>query len=275
MTRWGVVPLAIGTVAALVLAGAALLAPLDLRHSAPFGFRLAFDARRGIAVSGAFVEPNYPNFDRVDLDLRAYAVEEAYDLTVHVRPDRPGAVDARTIPLPIDGATIRHDKPTFSDPFVTVRFPPIADSAGKRYYVWVERGPRNRDQVLALWSVKSYSRGTGGDVLAAFLRPPGGAGRTAAASVFLAGLLVAVVVAFGWLVAALIGGAFPAARSGFLARSAVANREGRWYTLAALARRPRRRVVTFGTCGPRPGPTPPSEPSPPSTDRRQLRQRRD
>lgn len=274
MTRLGVVPLAVGTVAALVLAGVALLAPLDLRHSAPFGFRLAFDARRGIAVSGAFVEPNYPNFDRVDLDLRAYAVDEAYDLTVHVRPDRPGAVDARTIPLPIDGAAIRHDKPIFSDPFVTVRFPPIADSAGQRYYVWVERGPRNRDQVLALWSVKSYSRGTGGDVLAAFLRPPTGTGRAAAASVFLAGLLVAVVVAFGWLVAALIGEAFPVARSGFLARSAVASGEGRWYTLAALARRPRRRVVTFRTRGRWVGPTPPSEP-PPSADRRQLRQRRD
>lgn len=195
-------PLMVGLLASMALAAASLGVPIDVRHSAPFGFRLSFDADRGIAVSGALVEPNYPRFDRVDLDLRAYNVDADYDLTVHIRPDAVDAPDVRTLPLPVAGARIRHDKPTFANPFVTLRFPPIADSAGRRYYVWVERGPRNRDDVVALWSVKSYSRVTGRDVLAAFLRPPDEEPRRTATVLFLSALLLVATILFGILMAA-------------------------------------------------------------------------
>lgn len=272
MTRPTVVPLAVGVLAAAILLGAGLLAPIEARHSAPFGFRLTYDASRGIAVGGATVEPNYPNFDRIDLDLRAYAVAATYDLTVHVRPDRPGAADARTLTLSVPGAEIAHDKPAFADPFVTLRFPPIADSAGQRYYVWVDRGPRNRDDVLALWSIKSYSRTTGAHVLAAFLRPPSGGGRGSLATAGLVGLLLGLVVAFGWLMAALTD---LARRRSVLAprpTGSVAVAERGWYTVDSLARRPRRRVVTFWR---RRSPGPTTGAPPPSKDSRDARQERD
>ena len=243
--RRGLLPKAIGVLAALLLAAAALLAPIDVRHSAPFGFSLTLDARRGIAVSGGFVEPNYPNFDRVDLDLRAYDVETDYDLTVHVRPDRPGAPDVRTLPLSVPGSRIRHDKPTFSDPFVTLRFPPIERSAGQRFYVWVERGPRNRDNVVALWSIKSYSRADGAAVLAAFLRGEPGVLRPPLARGTLVALLLAFVVAFGWSVAAVVALAAAVLRVPPGGGGPVADVASRRYTLQPFARRPRRRVVAF------------------------------
>jgi hypothetical protein len=193
----------IGVAAAVALVALALVVPLELRHSAPFGFRLTFDGERGIAVRGGTVVANYPDFNRLDLDLRAYTPGASYDLTVHVRPDEPGAADVRTIPLGLEAEEIWHDKPTFADPFLTVRFPPIPDSAGKRYLVWVDPGPRNRDEVVALWSIKSYSRLTGRDALAAFLAdPPGDGGETWARAALVA-VMVGVVLAFGALMAAL------------------------------------------------------------------------
>ena len=237
---------AVGMIAAVVLAGAGLFAPIEVRHSAPFGFRLTFDAPRGIAVRGGVVIANYPNFNRLDLDLRAYRVDADYDLTVHVRPDRPGAGDVRTVALSLPGTRIRHDKPAFADPFVTVRFPPLPDSSGQRYYVWIEPGPRNRDDVVALWSIKSYSRSTGAQVLAAFLRnPPGDIAITLVQGV-LVGLLLALVAAFGWVMAALTAlalsgtGAPLRTSAGFLPVA-----RGRWYTLGSSARRVPRRVVMF------------------------------
>jgi hypothetical protein len=192
----------VGAAAALILAAMALLAPIEVRHSAPFGFSLTLDSRRGIAVRGGFVTPNYPDFNRVDLDLRAYNVAADYDLTVHIRPDQPGAADVRTIALSVPGERIRHDKATFVDPFLTLRFPPIADSVGHRYYVWVEPGPRNGDDVVTLWSVKSYSRARGSTVLAAFLRFGWGTSTPVAIRAALLGLLMALLAGFGWLMAA-------------------------------------------------------------------------
>lgn len=244
MSRPGVVPLMVGVLAALVLLGASVLIPTEVRHSAPFGFRLTFDADRGIAVSGGLVASNYPNFNRIDLDLRAYEVEADYDLTVHVRPDAAGAADVRTISLSIPGSRTRHDKPTFADPFTTLRFSPIADSVGQRYYVWIERGPRNRDDVVALWSIKSYSRVTGRDVLAAFLRPSGGELWGPATRALLAALLVGTVVLFGWLMTTLTARSLGDRRPPH-DRVSVAASEGGWYTLDPLTRRSRRRVITF------------------------------
>ena len=210
MTRYLAVAVGIAAAAAVVAGG--LLAPLEVRHSAPFGFRLTIDPERAIAVRGGFVAPNYPNFNRVDLDLRAYDLDAHFDLTVHVRPAEPGAADVRVVPVSLPGDRIRHDKATFADPFVTVRFAPIADSAGRPYYVWVEAGPRNRDDVVTLWSIKSYSRVTGRAVLAAYLADPPGDASSAVVRAVLVSLLLGLVGAFGWLMAALTGAALPPRR---------------------------------------------------------------
>lgn len=197
----GVLAGAVGAVGALLLVGLGLLAPIEVRHSAPFGFSQTLDRERGIAVRGGFVTPNYPGFNRIDLDLRAYALDADYDLTVHIRRDRPGAADLRSIPLSLTGESIWHDKPPFADPFRTVRFPPIDAAAGRRFYVRIESGPRNRDDVVALWSIKSYSRVRGAEVLAAFLQTRPGAAATPIQAVLV--LLLALFVAlFGWLLAA-------------------------------------------------------------------------
>ncbi len=201
-----------GLVAATALAGAVLLWPLELRHSAPFGFRLTFDRERGIAVRGGFVTATYDDFHRVDLDLRAYNRRASYDLTVHVRPDEPGASDVRTVTIGHAAERIWHVKSTFSAPFVTVRFPPISDSAGRRYYVWVEPGPRNRNDVVALWSIKSYSRATGRVALGALLADPPGDWAARSLRGGIAATLVLLVAVFGWLMAAVVALAFPATR---------------------------------------------------------------
>jgi hypothetical protein len=156
-----------GTFLAIVVA--ALFWRVEVRHSSPYGFSKTVDFSRLIAVPGGYVTANYPNFDRLDLDLRAYQVDATYDLTVHVKPAIAGAVDVRTIRLDIDGTSIPSTKATFGNPFTTVSFEPIPDSTGKTYYVWVERGPRNRDDVVTVWSIKSYSRVTARQVVAAML----------------------------------------------------------------------------------------------------------
>jgi hypothetical protein len=243
----------IGAAAALLLAGFALLAPVEARHSAPFGFSLTLDPERGIAVRGGFVTANYPNFNRLDLDLRAYQPQATYDLTIHVRPDRAGAADVRTIHLSLRGERIRHDKAPFADPFLTVRFPPIAESAGRRYYVWVDPGPRNRDNVVTLWSLKSYSRVTGRAVLGALLDNPPGDAPLGLARTVLSAMLLGLVAAFGWLMAATV----TLARSELRAigagvhESTVAPPGERWYNLGRLARRHSRRSFPSGTHRPR------------------------
>jgi hypothetical protein len=189
----------------LGLIAGALNRPVEVRNSAPYGFNQTLDPDRLIAVRGGYVVPNYDDFSRLDLDLRAYVRQERYDLTIHVRPAVPDAADVRTVALSISTETIWHAKPQLGNDFITVRFPPIADSAGQRFYVWVEAGPRNRDSIWTLWSIKSYSRATGYTVLRAWLDAPpeplgDGPGRVA-----LVLLLVVLAVATAWLVAALTG----------------------------------------------------------------------
>ena len=257
-----VLPVAVGVVAALALVGLGLLAPIEVRHSAPFGFSLTLDRDRGIAVRGGFVTPNYPDFDRIDLDLRGYDRDAEYDLTVHVRRDRPGADDLRTVPLALSGERIWHAKPTFADPFLTVRFPPIRGSAGRRYYVWVESGPRNRDDVVALWSIKSYSRARGADVLAAFLQNRSGTTAPTALRGVLVGMLLALVVGFGWLMAAVTALALRARRETAAPRpEAVASGADRWYTLSRFARQNRRRPAPPRLRPPAARPRPAASPS--------------
>jgi hypothetical protein len=179
--------------------------PVEVRHSAPFGFSLTYDARRAIAVHGGYVTANYDDFNRVDLDLRAYTAGERYDLTVHVQPAGRDAPDVRTIPLGVDAAEIWHQKSVFGNPFVTLHFDPIPDSAGKRYFVWVEAGPSNRDAVWTLWSIKSYSRVPASEVLAALVKaPPEPLGRVPGrvALILLTGGTIATAA---WLFGATIG----------------------------------------------------------------------
>ena len=209
--------------AVCLVLGATLVVPVDVRHSAPFGFRLTLDPDRAIAVTGATVTPNYPNFHRVDLDLRSYTPDERYDLTVYVQevplpatgeegegdaaPEpvpAPAPGPSRTVRLGLDHEDIAAEKGAFADPFVSVRFDPIEESSGRAYYVWVDSGASNDDAVLTVWSVKSYSRVAGYTVLAAFLADPPGdvpgwAGRiifgTAIAGFALASAAVAAALA--------------------------------------------------------------------------------
>ncbi|HEV2108306.1 MAG TPA: hypothetical protein VGR16_08595 [Thermomicrobiales bacterium] len=195
MRRW-----IIGLIAVVgALLALALAMPVEVRHSAPFGFRQTLDRTRGIAVDGIAIESNYPNFNRVDLDLRAYTEEEQYDLTVTIRPVQEGAEPIRTVHINRPFDAIRVEKGALANPFTTVRFEPIADSEGKAYYVWVELGPRNDDAVVALWSVKSYSRVRGAEVLAALAEGlPGGANLPARLA--LGGAMLVFVVAAGVLI---------------------------------------------------------------------------
>ncbi|MDQ3514948.1 MAG: hypothetical protein M3462_15055 [Chloroflexota bacterium] len=225
MTRRGAT---LGAILATCLVLAAALAiPVDVRHSAPFGFRLTLDPDRAIAVTGVTVTPNYPDFHRVDLDLRAYTPDERYDVTVYVQevplpvaddegdaagadevtePEPPAeAGPLRTVHLGLDQAEIAAEKGAFADPFVTVRFDPIADSAGKAYYVWVDTGANNDDAVLTVWSVKSYSRVAGHTTLAAFLADSPGSLPSWAGRVIFGAAMVTFALAMAALGAALAG----------------------------------------------------------------------
>ena len=200
---------AVGAAATLVaVAVAAAFWPVEVRHSAPFGFSLTFDARRAIAVRGGYVTANYDDFNRLDLDLRSYTAGERFDLTVHVRPAGPDAPDVRTITLAVDASEIWHQKSVFGDPFVTVRFDPIPDSSGTRYFVWVEAGPRNRDAIWTLWSIKSYSRVPAREVLAALVDAPPEPLGHAAGRVVLILLTGGTIATAAWLLGATIGAGF-------------------------------------------------------------------
>ncbi|CAA9563709.1 MAG: hypothetical protein AVDCRST_MAG73-3959 [uncultured Thermomicrobiales bacterium] len=199
--RWAAT---IGAAVAVALVAAVLLVPVEVRHSAPFGFRLTLDDERGIAVMSGRVRPNYDDFNRLDLDLRAYIVASDYDLAITIRPDRRGAAAIRTIPLSVRGADIRHNKDPLQDPFLTVRFPPIPDSAGKRYSVLVQTGPRNRDDIITLWSMKSYSAVSGRAVVGAILDDPPGDVAPTVLRLVLGALLAGFAAAVGWLTAGLL-----------------------------------------------------------------------
>lgn len=203
MTKSKIVSASIATIGTIALLAIGTFWRFDIRHSAPFGFSKTIDFDRLIAVSGGYVAPNYNGFNRVDLDLRAYDAGAVYDLTVHIRPAEPGALDIRTIAADLPSTRIFNSKSTWTNPYITIRFPPIADSAGKNYYVWVEPGIRNRDQVVALWSIKSYSRARAWTVLAAFVRDvPGGNLKLIVKYALVLGL-AAFAGVIGWLLLAI------------------------------------------------------------------------
>lgn len=234
MTRSRLLPWLVGLAGALLLAGGALFVPFEVRNSAAAGYTQTLDPERGISVGGARVPVNYPNLGRIDLDLRAYTRPSRFDITLHVRSAEPGAADVRVVPVSVTGEEVWHDKGAYADPFTRVEFEPIADSAGRRYDIWIETGPRNRDDILALWSIKTYSRVTGREVLAAFLDFAPGTGAPDVSRGILVGLLLALVVAFGWLLAGvtrLVVAGFPIGEG-----SPVSPVGDRWYTLGRFAR---------------------------------------
>jgi hypothetical protein len=204
MSSGRLVPLVVGALGAALLVVAGTVWRIDVRHSAPFGFSKTIDFSRLIAVRGGYVSPNYDDFDRLDLDLRGYSSEAVYDLTIHIRPAVPGAADVRVLHLDLPASKIDNRKGTFADPFITVRFAPIADSAGKTYYVWVEPGIRNRDDVVALWSIKSYSRVPAWRVISAFVNEaPGGAHRGLVRLALIL-LLGGLVFSSGWFLSRMV-----------------------------------------------------------------------
>jgi hypothetical protein len=193
-----------GVAVALGLVAAGVFWHPEVRHSAPYGFSKTIDFNRLISVRGGYVTANFDDFNRLDLDLRAYTPGATYDVTIHIRPAVPGAEDVRTIQLDLPAERIYHRKRAFADPFITIAFPPIADSAGKTYYVYVEDGIRNRDDVLALWSIKSYSRQSAWRVLSSFVdEAPHGPAR-AVVRLALILLMIALVFSAAWLLSALV-----------------------------------------------------------------------
>lgn len=200
MSRAGRFGVAAGLAAVILLLWAATAVPFDVRHGAAYGFSKTIDFDRSLAVKGGYVVSDYPDFARVDLDLRSYSPDARYDLAVHIRSADAGTSDVRTVLLDVGGYRIPSAKGSFTDPFVAVRFQPMRDSAGRVYYVWVDSGPRNRDDVVALWSVKSYSRMTAATMVRALLNG-GGDGAADADAVGLLSLAIASLV----VVCALLG----------------------------------------------------------------------
>jgi hypothetical protein len=203
-------PRAAGATAALLIAIVALAVPLEIRHSARFGFSETVDFDRSIAVTGGYVTSNYGNFNRVDLDLRAYTPETTFDLTIHIRPAYAGEQDVRVLHIQVPADEIFHKKKVFGNPFIRLEFSPIEESANQTYYVWVERGPRNLDDIINLWSIKSYSRQRGSAVLAAFLRNPPGQSAAWFMRIVFGIAMLGFLFAVGWLVSALTRAAMSA-----------------------------------------------------------------
>lgn len=138
---------------------AAVAIRVDVRHAAPFGSVQTVDFDRGLAVLGGEVTPNYPDFSRIDLDLRAYGdriPDDRFDFVLSVRSVTDRRV-VRRVAFSVDSTRIDADRSAFAPLSATVRFAPIVDSAGTTYQVLVERGPRNGDDVVTLWGIRTYS----------------------------------------------------------------------------------------------------------------------
>ena len=146
-----------------------VLVPVSVRHSAPFGSVQTVDFSRSIAVMGGEITPNYPGFDRVDLDLRAYgdgAPDDRYDFVLRLQTvDEPRVI--RRVAFSVAADRIPATRSAFAPISTAVEFDPIADSAGQTYYVSIERGARNADDIVTLWGIRSYSTVSVPDVLLA------------------------------------------------------------------------------------------------------------
>ena len=158
--RRTVVALTVGALIGLATVLAVLYLPVNVRHAEPFGNVQTVDFDRGIAVLGGEVRPNYRNFDRVELDLRAYTSMvpgDQYDFVLTVAATDDGG-EVRRVAFSVPAASIPATKSAFSPTGTSVGFEPIPDSAGRTFSVSLERGPRNAEDVVTLWGIASYSR---------------------------------------------------------------------------------------------------------------------
>ena len=157
----------LAVVATMVIA--VLVVPITVRHAAPFGSVQTVDFNRSIAVLGGEVRPNYPDFDRVGLDLRAYSdlvPGDRYDFVLTVQSlDRPEVI--RRVDFSVSRNRIAASRSAFSGNYLPVAFDRIPDSAGQTFYVSIERGPRNADDIVTLWGIQSFSTVTAADVISA------------------------------------------------------------------------------------------------------------
>ncbi len=154
---------AVSVLAALALVAVTivvvLVVPVSVRHAAPFGSVQTVDFDRSIAILGGEIQPNYGNFDRVDLDLRAYGddvPDGSYEFVLTIQSlDRPEIV--RRVAFSAPQERIAASRSAFADNYTSVSFSKIADSAGERYYLSLERGPRNADDIVTIWGIQSFS----------------------------------------------------------------------------------------------------------------------
>ena len=169
MPRRTTFSLLVGLTLAAVTFVAVLVVPISIRHAAPFGSVQTVDFNRSIAILGGDVTANYPDFDRVDLDLRGYGdrvPDDQYDFVLTLQSlDRPEIVRSVSFSVPRD--RIAASRSAFAANYTSVSFDRIADSAGETYYLSLERGPRNADDVVTLWGIQSFSTVTAIDVLRA------------------------------------------------------------------------------------------------------------
>ena len=161
--------IAIGLVFGVVVVVGVLAVPVSVRHAAPFSSVQTVDFDRGIATLGGEVHPNYDDFDRVELDLRAYTSlvpDDRYDfvLTLQTLDDHE---TVRRVAFSVPADRIPATKSAFTGIGTSVGFDAIPDSAGQTYYLSLERGPRNVDDVVTLWGIRSYSNLRAVDVLVA------------------------------------------------------------------------------------------------------------
>lgn len=195
-----------------ILAGSATIAVLiiltlnttiSVRNSAPFGAVKTIDPSRGIAVLSGTVTPNYDNFDAVGLDLRAYGHLDQIgriDLILSIQDASDGS-NVRRVAFSVPADQIPATRSAFSSIQTVVHFGAINASAGHAYAVWLERGPRNEDDIVTLWGIQSFSEVSPADVLDAAINDYGISGDPARTAFLMRTLITAVIVLIGVVVA--------------------------------------------------------------------------
>ena len=192
-----------GSAAIVVLIVLLLNTTITVRNSAPFGAVKTIDPSRGIAVLSGTVTPNYDNFDAVGLDLRAYGHLDQIgqiDFILSVQDARDGS-NVRRVAFSVPADHIPATKSAFSSIQTTVHFGAINASAGHAYSVWLERGPRNEDDIVTLWGIQSFSEVSPIDVLDAAINDYGISDDPARTAFLMRTLIVAVIVLIGVVVA--------------------------------------------------------------------------
>ena len=83
MNSGRLVSLAVSVLGVALLVVAGTVWRVDVRHRRRLRIQQDDRLQPVIAVRGGYISPNYDDFDRLDLDLRAYSPRAVYDLTIH------------------------------------------------------------------------------------------------------------------------------------------------------------------------------------------------